>query len=404
MWRGPTWLAFALVLVGCGLDALVQPTSSDEAPTPTPQAPTPAEVSSRWVKLAGAPAGMDPQQCDARWVYDQLFLWSSPMDRGACSPQRWDPVSGNWLALTVGHAPEPIRWAAAGASGKLVVYGQDSGGLNDTVRYNPVSDGWEAVRSHEFGHRVVNMGALSTGRGVIFWGGHGLDAAETMPLRAAAAVYYADTDEWMVMPEENEPALRTQHTTHWDGMHMVVFGGRDLDGRLLDDAYLWDQEGNVWERFEGEGGPSARTDAAATFTGSHYVFFGGTSDGDSYLNDGAVYHWDKVDWLPMPPAEGFVPRHPVAFWTGDHVLVLQTTDAPLVAAQYDLDSWSWSPVELHSELNDFVVVRASWDLKDNRGLLWGYHATTASPTQRAWEAWAYEPPGDPPPPSHQGQR
>jgi hypothetical protein len=283
-------------------------------------------------------------------------------------------------------SPPVATWYTATADEHLVVYGYD-GNEHHAAAYDTTSDSWSAPMAVAMGDEPQEVAALSAGSSVLLWGGYDTDpsgaAQKTMPrfLR-----YDNGNNSWSSIAQAPMPVPRYDHAAVWDSHHMFVFGGRDYQGALLADAGVYDLGNDAWELVGDGGAPSARIGAAMAWTGFVYVVFGGSEDGQTFLSDGAIYCPEPCwSWQSMTAPNDFAPRHPRALWTGEHVVVMQTTDAPLALARYLPDTDSWQRFDPPAALEDFVVVDVHWDWEQHRALLWGHH-------QGRFSLWVYYPP------------
>jgi hypothetical protein len=89
----------------------------------------------------------------------------------------------------------------------------------------------------------------------------------------------------------NRPAPRTQHTAVYDEVNqrMVIFGGRDSRGVLLNDVWALDLAGSVpqWMQLSAGAGPSLREEHTAIYdrANGRMIVFGGRDSGGSVNND-----------------------------------------------------------------------------------------------------------------------
>ncbi|MEE9294188.1 MAG: S8 family serine peptidase [Phycisphaerae bacterium] len=111
-----------------------------------------------------------------------------------------------------------------------------------------------------------------------------------------------DGANWtFVAPTNNTlPTPRRGHAMAYDNErgHVVLFGGRDFLGNLVDDTWIWD--GANWtEQFPADS-PAPRSQHAMAFDAHHrkIVLFGG-DDGGSASND--TWIWDGTTWERHDP-------------------------------------------------------------------------------------------------------
>jgi hypothetical protein len=382
------WI-LTVVACGCGLQPFDAPRDDDTPRDSEPEPPlagvsTTSEASigrqASWSRLA-APTG-EVAACRAYWTGSTLLLWSADP---ACVAQRL--TDDRWTPMSDAGAPMlPDAWAGT-AKGKLVVYGYD-GMDHATAVYDPDSDSWSRGAKLTLGKAPHELVALSADDKLLLWGGYDGELGVPLHMGLKSAKYDPEADAWQPLSEEQMPAPRYAHGVGWDSQHMFVVGGSGRDGDMLADAGLYDEGSNAWEPIPPVAAPSARLRPAVAWSGYFYVVFGGTrDDGATFLGDGGVYCPEPCwAWQPMSSPEAFAPRHPQALWTGEHVVVMQTGDAPLALARYFIDDDRWEAVDAPAALADFVVIDLRWDLSQHRALLFGRRASGEH------ALWAYHPP------------
>lgn len=386
-----------IALCGCGLEPLDVPLPPGGSDVPLP----PGEVTSTetelsreasWARLPAAPASLEG--CRAYGSGAELYFWSAD---SSCVPQRL--TEEGWAPMRSDDAPAMQSAWAGTAEGRLVVYGYD--GMDHRVAvYDPEADAWSDGASLLMGKAPQAVQAISADDKLLLWGGY--DGASNEPLHMGLrfSKYDPEADAWQLMSRDQMPAPRHAHGYVWDSHHMFVIGGYDYQGNVLADGGVYDEGSDAWEPVRTDGAPSARLSPAVAWTGYFYVVFGGTLDGDAFLGDGGVYCPEPCwAWQPMTPPEAFAPRHPRAFFTGEHVVVLQTTDAPLSLMRYWLASDPaagtpaaadrWEAISPPASLADFVVIDVAWDWSRHRALLFGKRCDGGACTH---ELWLYHPP------------
>jgi hypothetical protein len=117
----------------------------------------------------------------------------------------------------------------------------------------------------------------------------------------------ADTWEWdgeaWTQVEDIGPSARSRHALAYDAVRsrVVLFGGVNAAGGLLDDTWEWD--GDEWTQVA-DTGPPARSGHAMCFDApaARTVLFGGSSASDTWT-------WNGTDWTSLndvgpAPCEG----------------------------------------------------------------------------------------------------
>ncbi len=385
MWR----LALPMALCACSLEPLALPLPEDGG-TPPPGAvdvSTSDSLLSReesWARLPAAPASLEG--CRAYWSGAELFFWSAAP---SCVAQRF--AEDGWAPMQTEGAPSASSYWAGSALGRLVVYGYD--GMDHVVAvYDPERDVWSQGAPLLLGKAPQAVQAISADDKLLLWGGYDAASSEPLHMSLRFSKYDPEADAWQLMSTEQMPPPRHAHGAVWDSHHMFVIGGYDYTGQLLADGGVYDEGSDAWEPVRADGAPSARLSPAVAWTGYFYVVFGGTVDGVDFLGDGGVYCPEPCwAWQPMSPPDDFAPRHPKALFTGEHVVVLQTTDAPLSLMRYwlagDGHGDRWERIHRPAALAELVVSDVAWDWSRHRALIAGTRCDAC-----AHELWAYYPP------------
>jgi cysteine-rich repeat protein len=178
-----------------------------------------------------------------------------------------------------------------------------------------------------------------------------------------------DGTQWQDVSPVPSPAARYGAAMTYDAtrFRMVLFGGRDQNGRMFD---TWEYDGNQWQPVATAFSPSPRYMSAMTFDSSRnrVVLFGGGGGGDHY-ND--TWEYDGNDWLPvdLDPAE----RPPER-----------------LAARMVFDTHHGRSVLFGGEFHADILA----DTWEYNGVRWVATTPPMSPTQRWGQAMAYALPRD----------
>lgn len=135
----------------------------------------------------------------------------------------------------------------------------------------------------------------------------------------AIAFVVRGNDVWLPMDES--PLAVRGHTAVWNGVEMIVFGGR-RGSYALDRGARYNPATDSWLPLSMVGAPSARWGHTAVWTGNEIIVWGGTN-GTSKLNTGAAYNPVSDSWRSLSLG-GAVPTarsgH-TAIWTGSRMVV-----------------------------------------------------------------------------------
>ena len=160
------------------------------------------------------------------------------------------------------------------------------------------------------------------------------------------------------MSNEQAPSARQKHSAVWNGEAMVVFGGYDSQEKSsLGDGHLYHPNEDRWEAVEELSQLSPRHQHSAHWTGNSMIVWGG------YFQDGQSASWQyngfiwnpetktvkKIQtpswWQPKPFTWTFDPRQQTV-WTGSELVVLGGVDenGKQLAAKYEPNANRWLPL------------------------------------------------------------
>ncbi len=127
-----------------------------------------------------------------------------------------------------------------------------------------------------------------------------------------------------VYKELNKVGARRFHTAAYDfaRAQIVVFGGEGLDGKLLNDTWIYTRQGQLVHLAPQAAGPVPRKRAAMVYNPlSGQVVLHGGNDGTRTLDD--FWGFDGKAWVPIPSAKPAVARegHQLGYYAA-HGLVL----------------------------------------------------------------------------------
>lgn len=238
-----------------------------------------------------------------------------------CSYDTWGPPTST-VNAPAARAFHSAVWTGA----EMIVWGgsQLSSPFNDGARYDPATDTWGAVTSTSGNVPSARRGhsAVWTGTEMIVWGG--TNAGGT--LLDTGGRYNPATDTWGAPTSTvgNAPVARYGHTAVWTGTEMIVWGGYTGSG-WLDSGGRYDPASNAWgvPTSTGTNVPTARVGHAAVWTDSEMLVWGGVGN-NGVVNTGGRYNPTSDAWGAPTSTSGNVPspREDVtAVWTGTQMIV-----------------------------------------------------------------------------------
>ncbi len=300
-------------------------------------------VADEWRPLTsdGAPAAR--AHAPAVWTGKELVVWGGR--GGGTSGGRYDPAGDRWAAMdasTDARDGHTAVWTGA----ELIVWG-GSGGLDTGARWSPVADAWTPTRSGAPGEpapRRDHAWACLPGGDLVVWGGSAAGKGDV----ADGARYHASTGTWSPLATAGAPSPREQATAVWTGTHLLVWGGKRVEGSTtayLADGARYDPAADEWTAMATSDAPAARSGHTATWAGGRMVVFGGRN-GTKAFGDGGVYDPATDTWVPLATLNAPTARllH-TAVGAGDEVIVWggETFAAGRLStgARYDVASDVW---------------------------------------------------------------
>ena len=127
-------------------------------------------------------------------------------------------------------------------------------------------------------------------------------ALASLPLLAGTAGAAGNQANWRGLNPASSPAARENASAAFNPTtgNIVLFGGQNADGVLLNDTYVWN--GSTWKRLNPSVDPAARENASMAFnpTTGNIVLFGGQDADGKLLND--TYVWNGTNWNRLNPS------------------------------------------------------------------------------------------------------
>jgi hypothetical protein len=363
-----------------------------------PAAPATSCTPGTWSPMLAdePPAGFDAV---AVWTGSELLLWG--LYGGGVF--RYDPVSDSWEATrAVGEPPLRSGGSAFWTGTEMLVAAGSAPSdpsLPPVVFFNPTTDSWRTGTAPPAGSvRRSAASIVSTGTGVIIWGGQELATQQplqtglrygtasdawsatsvvgapsarsdhaavwtgsTMVVWGGKAGFFAETntggrydpatDSWTATNVVGAPVARSRMSSVWTGSKMLVWAGQECDEETgctdLDSGGRYDPAADAWQGMPNNA-PAPRSGAPAVWTGSSMIVYGGLGDPDlPAWSDGARYVESSNKWFDLPSAGGPGARVTHALvWTGSDAIVWGGQDGSTTldsGFRYNLASDAWSP-------------------------------------------------------------
>ena len=168
-----------------------------------------------------------------------------------------------------------------------------------------------------------------------------------------------DATGWTSLDLEIAPSPRSGHAMVYDEARkrLVVFGGKNNDGKLLNDTWAW--KGGSWKRIK-QDGPPLRQSHRLVFNsddGGIYLFGGSDADGKS-LGDIWVFsndRWKELKPSSSPPARR---QHTLAYdRSRKRIVLFGGFDRPASGKVVYGDTWEFDGSEWKKLSEDSALAR-----------------------------------------------
>jgi hypothetical protein len=266
-----------------------------------------------------------------------VLFGGAPNDGDVTLNDTWSWDGAAWKQETAS-GPPAREWAQATAlNGSMVVYsGYGDGNLQDTWTWNGTS--WAEDASGMYPIYGGGMSALN-GEAVLFGGDDdwGLPDWETWTWNGASWTQLNALDnggDWLIDPQMGAPTNIYAFTMTTLNDTIVLFGGEDNAGNVLNATWTWN--GTSWSWLD-IAGPQPRIAPAMAGLNGKVVLFGGFDVNGNALND--TWIWDGTSWTAANVSG------PSARW--GHVMTTVDNAIVLFGGQSDKttmldDTWIWS--------------------------------------------------------------
>lgn len=285
------------------------------------------------------------------WADDVMVVWGGVTADDIQPPSpggRYDPASDTWQAIDQSGAPEARLVGSAVWTGhELIVWSGSVAWrmLENGSRYNPDTDVWQPMLHDAAPTARHGQASVWTGRELLIWGGRlYLLSGET----ATGGRYDPVLARWWPMSLDGAPDARSGHSAVWNGMDMLVWGGKAAQG-VTGTGGRYNPMQDAWLPLSSAGAPSARTGHIAQWTGNMMLVWGGsTANGDA--DSGGRYDPAMDAWTSMNLQGAPSRRHDAtSVWTGNELLVWggrvdAVGDYLGTGGHYDPETDTWTPM------------------------------------------------------------
>jgi len=242
------------------------------------------------ISTMGAPKAR--QGHTAVWTGKEMVVWggvSSGQVQG--SGGMYDPAGDAWVSVSANGAPKGrLHHGAAWTGSKMIAWGGtdyidwfQSGGV-----FDPAGNTWtgsvsvDGAPTRREGHTAVWASGLNQ---LVIWGGWTGGPYEN------TGGLWSEGGNWAAMAIEGAPSPRAEHVGLWAKGELLVWGGRGEDSCKAvygnGGRYRPGAGGGSWTAIEEQGALSARQGATGVFTGSSVIVWGGRDGSGALLDSGA---------------------------------------------------------------------------------------------------------------------
>jgi|GEM_PF-2633288 TolB-like protein len=286
---------------------------------------------------------------------------------------------GRWKELSIENAPSArTAFTMVRCGDFVVVWGGsgEKGFLSDGARFDVKERKWLPMSTKGAPCPRAYHTAVWTGRYLIVWGG---TKAEKVYCNDGAK-YDPTSDTWEPIKVPSFLKARCLHSAVWTGKCMLVWGGKGEE--FYRDGALYDPENDMWLSLPLNGTPPReRVDFAYGMCGKYFIVWGGVDKDSNYLNTGAVFDTEKMEWRKITDASApLARRYPIFCETPKGLLVIGGEFNPktpqsrpsLEPAIYNPQTDTWTPLEYDSSRVKSYSVGSSLTLCANDTLImWG---------------------------------
>ena len=185
--------------------------------------------------------------------------------------------------------------------------------------------------------------AVWTGSEMIVWGGEDISGS----LVNTGGRYNPSTDSWTATSTTNAPDARQAHTAVWTGSEMIVWGGNHfVFPYYFNTGGRYDPSADSWTATTTNNAPAARNGHTAVWSGGEMIVWGGNDDSGRF-NTGGRYNPSTDTWTATNPNAPQGRDLATAVWTGSEMIVWGGEDFVgtffNTGGKYDPGTDSWLP-------------------------------------------------------------
>ena len=237
---------------------------------------------------------------------------------------------------------EMIIWGGGGFVNRGTAFPE----LNTGARYNPAEDRWTPTSLTNAAEARGGHTAVWTGAEMVVWGGSNLDGS----MIEGGGRYNPVQDAWAPVGTNGEPVVRRLHTAVWSGEEMIVWGGVDANANPMLTGARFVPASNSWSPVTPVNAPAARCEHSAVWTGTKMIVWGGNDFASQVFASGGIFDPGTNTWTStsLAGAPQDIARGQSAVWTGTEMIVWgggQSNFNPIdTGARYNPSTDTWSPM------------------------------------------------------------
>jgi N-acetylneuraminic acid mutarotase len=272
----------------------------------------------------------------------------------------------------------------------MIVWGGTASGtyLNTGSRYDPATDTWQPTSAAGAPAGRTRHTAVWTGRAMIVWGGY-YYLTGTYTYMNTGGRYDPAADSWAATSVGADvPTEREQHTAVWTGSTMIVWGGYDNTGMVLNTGGRYDPATDNWLTTSTIDAPTGRRAHTAVWTGGTMIVWGGIDITYAETNTGGRYYPATDNWLTtsttgMPGGSSY---H-TAVWTGSRMIVWGGSGGNgNPGGRYDPATDNWLTTSMIGAPTGWYNHSAVWTGREM--IVWGgWNGTTGGRYDPAADTW-----------------
>ena len=187
-------------------------------------------------------------------------------------------TTGTWNGLLPSSSPPGrILFSAINdGGGDMIIYG---GYQSDTWRYTIATNAWTQVFPPSGPGEVTGHSTIFDGVNMIIFGGQ--DSVHIF--RNEIWRYTIATEQWMQLttpdPPPAGPAARWGNSAVYDGVGKMIIYGGNFSGGYNNDVWAYDIAGQTWEDYASVNGPAGRYYHSAIYYSGSMIIYGGALSG-----------------------------------------------------------------------------------------------------------------------------